>query len=102
MSVLGTEFKMNVHLEPIDGLHMSDYNFECAFFVFNDRRIVIRKSEMKKVDEDNYLAIIKTEDALKIGRGRIRAEITAFVPDAEFPDGLRTERLLICTDVIAR
>lgn len=25
MSVLGTELKINVHVEPIDGLYMKDY-----------------------------------------------------------------------------
>lgn len=99
--MLGTEFKMNVHLNPIDGLHMSDYDFECAFFVYANRRVVVRKSEMKKVDDDNYLAIIETDNALRIGRGRINAEITAYIPDADFSDGTRTEKLLICTDMTA-
>ena len=35
------EFKMNVHLEPMDGLHMSDYDFECAFYVYTNRKVVI-------------------------------------------------------------
>lgn len=38
MSELGTELTLNVHLEPIDGYHMEDYDFECEFFVFTDRR----------------------------------------------------------------
>lgn len=51
MSALGTEFKMNVHLEPMDGLHMSDYDFDCAFYVYTNRKVVIPKSRMKKVDD---------------------------------------------------
>lgn len=101
MSALGTEFKMNVHLEPMDGLHMSGYDFECAFYAYTNRKVVIPKSKMKKVDDDNYLAIIESADALRIGRGRINAEITAYIPDNDFPDGLRTEKLVLCTDVTA-
>lgn len=101
MSALGTEFKMNVHLEPMDGLHMSDYDFECAFYVYTNRKVVIPKSRMKKVDDDNYLAIIETADAMRIGRGRINVEITAYLPDGDFSDGLRTEKLVLCTDVTA-
>lgn len=101
MSALGTEFKMNVHLEPMDGLHMSDYDFECAFYVFTNRKVVIPKSMMKKVDDDNYIAVIETADAMRIGRGRINVEITAYLPDSDFPDGFRTEKLVLCTDVTA-
>ena len=53
MSALGTEFKLNLHLDPIDGLHMSGYDFECALYVYNNRKVVIPKSKMKKVDDDN-------------------------------------------------
>ena len=101
MSALGTEFKFNVHIETIDGLHMSDYDFECAFYVYTNRNVVIPKSKMKKVDDDNYLAMIETADALRIGRGRINVEITAYIPDNDFSDGLRTEKLVLCTDVTA-
>ena len=101
MSALGTEFKMNIHLEPIDGLHMSDYDFTCAFYVYTNRQVVIPKKNMKKVDDDNYIAVINSVDALKIGRGRINVEITAYIPDTDFEDGVRTEKLVLCTDVTA-
>ena len=101
MSVLGTEFKLNVHLEPIDGLHMSDYDFECSFYVYTNRTVVIPKSKMRKVDNDNYIVVIEQEDAYRIGRGKINVEITAYIPDGDFSDGTRTEKLLLCTDVVA-
>ena len=53
MSALGTEFKMNVHLEPIDGLHMSGYDFECAFYVYTNRKVVIPKSKMRLEELNN-------------------------------------------------
>lgn len=39
MSDLG-EFKLNLHLDPIDGLHMSGYDFECALYVYTNRKVV--------------------------------------------------------------
>ena len=51
MSALGTELKINVTNDPIDGFHMGDYDFECAFYVYTNRRVVKKKSEMKKVDD---------------------------------------------------
>ncbi len=40
MSALGTELKINVHIEPIDGLHMIDYDFECDYNNFACTRIL--------------------------------------------------------------
>lgn len=90
---------MNIHLDPIDGMHMSDYDLECAFYVYANRKVIIQKSQMKKVDDDNYIAVINSVDAMRIGRGRIHVEITAHIPDGDFDDGLRTEKLVLCTDV---
>lgn len=100
MIVLGTELKINVHVEPIDELHMSDYDFECAFYINKNKRVVFKKSEMKRVDDDNYLAFINSENAVILGRGKLNMEITAYIPDGDFNDGLRTEISAVCTDVI--
>lgn len=97
MSSLGTEFKINVHVEPIDGLHMSDYDFTCRFYIYTNRNVNISKSEMIRVDDDNYIACI---DSSKLGVGTIMMRITAQIPDADFPDGLRTEIETISTGLI--
>lgn len=99
MTVLGTELKFNVHLEPIDGFHMAEYDFEYAFYVFRNRAVLIKKADMEKIDDDNYLVKITKEDALKIGKGMIYAEATAYIPDNDFVDGTRTEKLILCTEV---
>ena len=99
MSALGTEFKINVHVEPIDGMHMSDYDFEAALFVFTNRKVVFQKSSMKKVDDDNYIVIVDSVNALKLGRGAVNMEFTAYIPDGDFNDGLRTEKSVVCTGV---
>lgn len=100
MSALGTELKFNVHIDPLDGLHMSEYDFEVALYVFTNRKILFPKSAMTMVDEDNYLLCVETPDALRIGRGKINAEITAYIPDSDFSDGLRTEKLMLCTNAV--
>ena len=80
---------------------MSGYDFECALYVYTNRTVVIPKSKMKKVDDDNYIVVVDSIDAMRIGRGKINAEITAFIPDSDFDDGIRTEKLILCTDVTA-
>lgn len=99
MSALGTEFKFNVHIEPIDGMHMSEYDFECAFYVYTNRKVVLTKADMRKVDDDNYIAIINNADAIRIGRGSVNLEVTAHIPDSDFTDELRTEKAVVCTGV---
>ena len=98
-SVLGTELKFNVHLDPIDGVHMQDYEFECSFYTYRGKKVVIPKEKMKRVDNDNYIAVIDSENATRINRSQIEVEITAHIPDTDFPDGLRTEKLVLCTNV---
>jgi hypothetical protein len=100
MIVLGTELKINIHVEPIDGLHMSDYDFECAFYIYRNKRVVIKKSEMKRVDNDNYIAMIDSEKATMLGRGRLNIEITAYIPDGDFADNRRTEKVDVCTELV--
>lgn len=97
MSSLGTEFKINVHVEPIDGLHMSDYDFTCRFYIYTNRNVEISKSEMIRVDDDNYIACI---DSSKLGVGTIMMRIIVQIPDADFPDGLRTEIETISTGLV--
>lgn len=92
MSALGTELKINVHVEPIDGLHMSDYDFECVFFVYKNRPLVVKKNEMTKVDEDNYIAKV---DSAKVGTGNLMMKFVADIPDSDMNDGLRKEVELV-------
>lgn len=85
------ELKINVHAEPMSGLHLSDYDFECLFYVHPNRVVSIPKADMVQVDEDNYTALITTEIGRKLGIGHIKMQMVAQIPDGDFPDGLRTE-----------
>lgn len=100
MSLLGGEFKINVHVEPIDGYSMNDYDFQCSFYVYTNRVVTIKKEDMKMVDKDNFRAMIESDQCLKIGKGMVNMEITAYIPDTDFPDGYRTEKAVTCTGVV--
>ena len=80
----GTEFKVNINMTPIDGFHMADVGWEAMVFTETSQ-----KDEAIKVDEDNY--IIKVDSAI-LGAGKYYVTLTAYIPDADFDDGLRTER----------
>lgn len=46
MSALGTEFKINLHTELIDGLSVSQYNFECKYYVYSNKVVTIKKEDI--------------------------------------------------------
>lgn len=94
--VIGTQLKLNIHIDPIDNLHMSEYDFECKFFVFAKKSVTIKKEDMVQVDEDNYVAIV---DTLPIGIGRLHLTLTAYIPDSDFPDTPRKEVSCVDTEI---
>ena len=93
VSISGTEIKINVHIDPIGTLHMDAYDFECKFYIFPKKFVIVKKEDMVKVDEDNYLAIVDTTD---LGIGRLHMTLTAQVPDYDFNNILRRE--IACVD----
>ena len=42
MSVLGTQLKINVNVEPIGDIHLADCNFKCTFFI-NPKKTIEQK-----------------------------------------------------------
>ena len=94
MSTLNNEVgekKVCIRVEPIDGLHMSDYDFKCVFYTYTNRAVVVEKKEMKKNDDDNYIAILDSEKVRALGKGSVKLRFIGFIPDADFADGYRTE-----------
>lgn len=85
---IGTELKINVHIEPMGDLHMSDYNFTVRFYTRALKPVVVNKEDMIEIDRDNYIALVDTKT---MTAGAIQMVIQAELPDADFEDDLRTE-----------
>ncbi len=84
----GTILKINVHIERICCLTMDDFDFECDFFVYPNKKFTLKKSEMVRKNEDNYMAVVDTS---VVGEGEIKVRATALLPDDDCPDGFRKE-----------
>lgn len=97
ISRIGTELKVNVHIEPIDNYHMDNYDFTCKFFTTGNCGISIPKSDMIRIDEDNYIARIDTK---KVGRGNLMLRVVAQIPDNDFDDMLRKEVCVVSTGIL--
>ena len=101
------EYKINVHAEPIDGLSMAKYEFECQFYTRSNKVVTIPKIEMKKSevdgieDDNNYIAILDSEKIKRLEKGSLKMKFVAHIPDSDFSDGFRTEIVdNICTGVV--
>lgn len=96
----GRDLKLVLHFEPIDGFHMSDVDFLAKFFVYPNRTIVVQKAEMKKIDDDNYCAVLTKEQLRRLGKGKLMWYGMADIPDSDFDDGFRTDDTdILCTGV---
>lgn len=92
----GTEIKLNIHIEPIGSMCMDDYEFEVETYCSPKKTIVTKKSEAIRVDENNYVVLV---DTAIVGAGDLKCKVTAQLPDADFPDMLRTEVVAIDTGI---
>lgn len=92
----GTTLKILVHFE-VEGHTMDDCDFKCSFYSVNKLiSVVKKKSELIRIDENNYVAIVDTE---KTGIGLIKCKLTVEVPDSDCPDGIRKEVARASTNV---
>lgn len=90
---IGTELKLNIHIEPIGETTMDDYDFEVEVYCSPKRPIIIPKANAIRIDSDNYVVLVDTN---VVGAGDLKCKVTAQVPDWDFPDQLRTE--VVCID----
>ena len=81
----GTTPKYKLEIDA--GIPMSDFDFsvklECG-----DQSVTVLKSEMPTDRDGNYYLCFSTTD---LGVGKVKAIITAEIPDTDFSGGFRTE-----------
>ena len=95
---LGTEIKLNIHIDPIGELTMQDYDFTVEAFCSTKKVLTIEKSDAKPVEgsDDDYIILVDTNE---VGTGNLKCKVTAFIPDGDFGDDFRTEVSIIDTGI---
>ena len=93
---LGTELKLNIHVEPIGDITMDDYDFEVEVWCSLKRISTIFKKDAIRVDENNYIVCV---DSSLLGHGIVKTKVTAYIPDGDFEDDLRTEVVYYNTNI---
>lgn len=92
----GTGVKLNVSIEPIDDIRMSDYPFVITIYTTPSKSFDIKKEEAIQVDADNYIVCF---DTTNMGIGQIKCKVTAQLPDEDFDGDYRTEIAVIDTGI---
>ena len=93
---LGTELKLNIHIDPIDGITIDNYDYTTEVYCTPRKNIIVPKSETIRVDDENYIVRVDTN---LIGVGKIVCRVEAEIPDGDFDDGYRTEVAAITTNI---
>ena len=93
---LGTELKLNINIEPMGEFTMDDYDWSVEVYCSAKRVIVTKKEDAIRIDSNNYVILV---DSSELGAGDVKCKITAYVPDFDFPDTLRTEVSMIDTGI---
>lgn len=83
---VGTELKFKIDIEA-EGFSMENDDFNVVIQRRNVKK-TFQKSDLVNDGEGNYYVCF---DTAEFGVGTISAVVTAYVPDTDFPDGLRTE-----------
>lgn len=91
----GTELKYLIEIEA-GGFSMVDDDFTVTLTRGFKQR-VYEKTDLIRDEEDNFYVVF---DSAEFGRGAVQATVTAYVPDTDFPDGLRTETFVMDLCVI--
>lgn len=91
----GGDIKPYIELEPVGNLNMDDYDFQAEYFCYSNRRVVVKKQDMRRESANKYIASISTKD---LGTGTLKCLVTRQIPDADFKDGMRTDVKLFIYD----
>lgn len=91
---IGTELKLNVNIEPMGDVTMDDYDWSADVFCSTKRVVTVKKDDAIRIDSDNYVLLV---DSLELGAGDVRVKFTAYIPDFDFSDTIRTEVAMVDT-----
>lgn len=94
----GTEIKLSVSIDPIDGKTMDDYDFEIKLYVSGSNAVKKTKMGCIRVDANNYIVILDMNALNRVGK--LILKVIAHIPDGDFDDGLRTEVSCVNTGII--
>lgn len=91
----GSDIKVGIHLD-LGGVAAETVPFEVEFKVGN-ASLTLKKEQLIKVDENNYIACIKAPNTEK---GALKAYVHAELPDTDFEDNVHNIITLATSNIV--
>lgn len=92
----GSDLKLLFSIESDEIVSMEGIDFFVEI-IFNGKSLTLRKNQLVKIDDKNYIACIKSNLTAK---GSLSAQVTLLIPDNKFEDGVRAVVKKIYTNLI--
>lgn len=90
--IIGSEIKIALNVEPIGDMTLSDYNWEVEFYTDREGvRVKKQKSECVDCGDGSFICVV---DTTSLPSGTLTVLLTAYIPDADCEDSLRTEKAM--------
>lgn len=84
--VIGTQKKLALRIEPIQGVSIKDFkNIEVDYFVSDNHQVHLTKSDLKDAGDENQRLILV--DTKEVGVGRLKVRVKVWLPDNDYTDG---------------
>ena len=97
-SVKGTRAKSRLYMKPIGNYHLADIDFEVTVSTNRGfKSYTLKKADCKQEDRDSYIVPV---DSSILGAGVYYGTVTLRIPDVDFPDGVRIEKVTSEMDII--
>lgn len=80
----------------MNGITMDSYDFNVEAYCTRRRSLYISKQDTIRIDDSNYVVRIDTSE---IGVGDLKLLIKALIPDEDFDDKVRTEVIVVDTNI---
>jgi hypothetical protein len=89
MCKIGTQYKVVIHIDPVNDISMIDNLVSAVFFTpLCQRKIELLPKDIRRRDEENAVFII---DSMLLAPGNLFCTITARVPDEDAQSGYRIQ-----------
>lgn len=105
--ILGSEIKISITLDVIDGYDMDYYDFNITLYTACRNNIVTAQKigkypnceliNLVRKEANTYVVLVDTK---LLGVGRIYGSIDAKIPDEDFADGFRNEVAKFLSDIV--
>lgn len=90
--IIGSEIKIALNVEPIGDMTLADYDWEVEFYTDREGvRVKKTKNECVDCGDGSFICVV---DTTSLPSGTLTVLITAYIPDADCTDALRTEKAM--------